>query len=315
MSNIWAQTISIDQNLAIKLIEQQTTLKVETIKKIGEGFDNIAYCVNSKYDFRFPRRQEGIDCMSNEIVVLPYLAAQISFSCTTPIFIGHATEMYPALFVGYAMVSGISLCDMPAQFVDDAQFAITLAQWLQQLHTVSVRVQDHHLLFESYNWKYDYQARLQQALSRIVEYEAYFIQAGFHQDQLFAAVGKLKKLIMLSGLIERTSYCHGDLYSRHIFVDQHYQLSGFIDWGDVHVGNPGIDLAAGYLVLSDRALHIFFDEYGDVTAEMKLVAVSHILCFSVPLLAYCYANNEENLKQWTILGLQRVVKIIDELKV
>ena len=42
---------------------------------------------------------------------------------------------------------------------------------------------------------------------------------------------------------------HGDLYARHVLVDANARPSGVIDWGDVHLGDPALDIAIAHLVL------------------------------------------------------------------
>ena len=39
-------------------------------------------------------------------------------------------------------------------------------------------------------------------------------------------------------------FVHGDLYSRHLLVDDAGRPCGVIDWGDCHVGDPAVDLMA-----------------------------------------------------------------------
>jgi aminoglycoside phosphotransferase (APT) family kinase protein len=43
----------------------------------------------------------------------------------------------------------------------------------------------------------------------------------------------------------RIPHClvHGDLYSRNILIDNRSQISGLIDWTDVHLGHPAKDFA------------------------------------------------------------------------
>ena len=57
---------------------------------------------------------------------------------------------------------------------------------------------------------------------------------------------------------------HGDLYARHLLVDDDQSLCGVIDWGDVHLGHPGIDLSLAFAFLPARARAPFFEAYGGV---------------------------------------------------
>ncbi|MCH7839494.1 MAG: phosphotransferase [Planctomycetes bacterium] len=50
-----------------------------------------------------------------------------------------------------------------------------------------------------------------------------------------------------------TTLVHRDLYARHMLVDDDGRPCGVIDWGDVHVGDPAIDLS------SDQVLNIVYN--------------------------------------------------------
>jgi aminoglycoside phosphotransferase (APT) family kinase protein len=55
---------------------------------------------------------------------------------------------------------------------------------------------------------------------------------------------------------------HGDLYVRHLLVDDEASLCGVIDWGDLHIGHPAIDLAVAYGFLPPAARPTFLRAYG-----------------------------------------------------
>jgi len=57
---------------------------------------------------------------------------------------------------------------------------------------------------------------------------------------------------------------HGDLYARHVLVDARGAPSGVIDWGDVHAGEPAVDLSLAHAFLPDRARGAFRDAYGPI---------------------------------------------------
>lgn len=307
MSHIWSQTIPIDQELAKKLIENQTTLTVFSIDVLGEGFDNIAYLVNKEFIFRFPRRQVGIDLMENEIAILPYLAQNISFPFSCSQFIGKRSLDYAAPFAGYTMLPGKPLCETKVELIDDINFALTLAQWLKELHVVPI-LKEHRVNFRgNQSWRYDISGRLERSRARILQYKLYFNDADFSTNELFAAIDILKKFNFET--IEKKSYVHGDLYSRHMLVNNSCHLTGLIDWGDVHIGNPGVDLAAGIRIFTDKALAEFFKTYGAIDQVTKNLAIFEVFNQSIILLAYCCEKNEENLKQWTILALKRALEI------
>ena len=66
--------------------------------------------------------------------------------------------------------------------------------------------------------------------------------------------------------------CHGDLYCRHVLLDEQGGFAGVIDWGDVHLGHPAIDIAGALCILPPRALPAFFEAYGAVSSQTLAVA-------------------------------------------
>jgi aminoglycoside phosphotransferase (APT) family kinase protein len=55
---------------------------------------------------------------------------------------------------------------------------------------------------------------------------------------------------------------HADLYARHLLIDGDNRLAGVIDWGDVHLGDPAVDLAIAYTFLPPAAREAFCQAYG-----------------------------------------------------
>lgn len=75
------------------------------------------------------------------------------------------------------------------------------------------------------------------------------------------ALGALPPDSSQMGAAQRT-LVHGDLYGRHLLVDERGQLSGVIDWGDVHMGDAALDLALAFSFLPPEAHAEFRAAYG-----------------------------------------------------
>ncbi len=305
MTHLWKSSIYIDKKLASTLIDDQTSLKVNTISLIGEGWDNKAYLVNNQYVFRFPRRPMGVDCMQNEITILPYIAEHVSFPFSSPTFVGHPTKEYPAPFAGYEILKGYSLSENTAELIDEMSFAKKLALWLRELHAIPVRLDDPGVIKGGQAWRYDIKQRAEKVKSCLKKYESFFIDAGFKNEQLLQTLDYFQDISLQD--IPKASYCHGDLYSKHILVEDPCKLSGLIDWGDIHIGNPGTDLSVGFMIFSDEALEFFFESYGPIDQVSYNVAVFRSFWHPIMLLPYCYETKEETLKKWTILALSNAL--------
>lgn len=79
---------------------------------------------------------------------------------------------------------------------------------------------------------------------------------------------------MLVPIGEASEKClvHGDLHLRNILVNEKGSLTGIIDWGDTHIGDPAIDLSAAYSLLPLEARSSFFEEYGQISEEASELA-------------------------------------------
>ncbi len=311
-SHQWQQTIFIDTALAAKLIQQQMAFEVKSIVEMGKGWDNIAYLVNQQYVFRFPRRAMGVECLQNEIQVLPYLAQHVSFPFTHPEFVGTSSQEYQSPFAGYPLLSGTPLSELPVEPIQSASFAKKLARWLKELHAIPVRQEDRMAIKGDQNWRYNVSQRSDKVIKSLETYTSYFQDAGFEVGTLAAALEYFKAYNFEH--LARTSYCHGDLYSRHILIDDNHEASGLIDWGDVHIGHPGIDLSVGIMILADDTLSIFLKEYGNIDDTTYTMALFRAFWHPIALLPYCYEEKEERLKKWAVLALSRALAKIGDVR-
>jgi len=86
--------------------------------------------------------------------------------------------------------------------------------------------------------------------------------------------------------------------------------TGLIDWGDTHIGHPGIDLAVG-MIFTEETFQIFLNAYGDIDNETINLLLFHAFCHHMSFLPYTCEQNRSHLKQWTSMVLARV---IDEIR-
>lgn len=310
MAQEWDQTIFIDSSSAKTAIEQQTNLKITSIALLGQGFDNVAFLVNQEFVFRFPRRDMAITFMENEIALLSFIADHVSFPLSSPCFIGKPSKLFPAPFAGYKKLAGISLSDMSAVLIDDVSCAKTLALWLKELHSVPVFESHRAALKGDLSIKLQVSKGLEKSKNSLAKNNAYFLDAGFSERELFDTIDILKQYNFDHD--KKVTFVHGDLYSKHVLVDpKNGTLTGVIDWGDVQVEHPGLDLSVACMIFSPCALALFWESYG-AEKEEKSRALFRAFNHPIMLLPYCYEHKEENLKKWTILALKRAIELVHE---
>jgi aminoglycoside phosphotransferase (APT) family kinase protein len=81
-------------------------------------------------------------------------------------------------------------------------------------------------------------------------------------------------------------WVHGDLYARHLLVDESHRISGIIDWGDVHLGDPALDLSIAFSFLPPSGRDVFRNKYGTIDDATWDRARFRALHYGIALLTY-----------------------------
>jgi len=170
-------------------------------------------------------------------------------------FVGVGDEEDASPFVGYQMLSGTTACRMPWMDEQRAAVAAPLGAALRVLHSIPTDSE----------W----------ARSAPVDMIRR-ADIGYQAGRLRERLGKLSPVVDVSELaavattIDRLAdtplyegepcLLHGDLYARHLLADEAHRLCGLIDWGDLHRGDPALDLSIAFS---------FLPASGDARAEFR----------------------------------------------
>ena len=95
---------------------------------------------------------------------------------------------------------------------------------------------------------------------------------------------------------------HGDLYSKHLFFENK-KLSGVIDWGDVGLNHPVVDLAALYSIFPKDSHSSFYGIYGSVSDEVKLYAKFLAVHSALACLEFAKSHDDAQLETEAIYSL------------
>jgi aminoglycoside phosphotransferase (APT) family kinase protein len=95
---------------------------------------------------------------------------------------------------------------------------------------------------------------------------------------------------------------------RHLLVDDAGRAGGVIDWGDVCLADPSVDLAVAYTAFADPARAALLDAYGQVDADRELRARALGVRLSAFLAGYAAAVGHRALLAEALAGLRRVVQ-------
>ncbi len=307
MDNIWDKTTQITPDIVYELLKSQLSIDVKQIQLFGEGFDNTAFLINNEFVFRFPHRIEAQACMENEIALLPYLAKKLSFHLSAPTMIGAPSSAYPYPFAGYKLLSGKPLSEFQTPLVDNIDFAKTLGAWLKELHTLPVHQEHIEGLKGEQGWRLDFENRKARVTECVIKYAGYFENNGYDCKMLLSIMDNFKDLDIHSS---KKCYLHGDLYSKHIIVNQMGLPEGLIDWGDVHIGHPAIDVAVGIMIFTEDSLKDFLEAYQEISPITMKVAAFRAYYHSVLAFSYFAQSEEKAAIEWTKAALNNIIHLV-----
>jgi len=259
-ARVWDADVEVTAARAAGLIEGQfPELAPARLEPLGEGWDNVAYAVNGQYVFRLPRRKLGAELMAREARVLPRLAPHLPLPIPLPLFVGEPADGYPYPFAGYAQIPGVTACRAELTDAHRSAVAAPLARSLAALHALPVEDATRAWAPGDDIRRADLAYRVPWLLERM-EGMASLLEPGE------AAILR-ERIAAFAGTPQGTGptcWVHGDLYARHLLVDAGTkQLSGVIDWGDVHLGDRVLDLSIAFSFLPPPARAAFRAVYGE----------------------------------------------------
>ncbi|MEX3619905.1 phosphotransferase [Paenibacillus glucanolyticus] len=283
--NLWDAEWEVTEPLVQQLLNLQfPRLASLPIREIGNGWDNTVYRVGDEYVFRFPRRQVAVDLLRTEARILPKLAGYITVPYAKPLFFGKESTHYPAPFLGYSYIPG----KFPIRISDDAraQSAAALAKFLKNLHVFPVEVaQQEGILFDQRNLT-DLAGRKERMLDFLSRFNLYITQEELDE------IANYLQGITLERVEHRQVLLHGDLHFKNMLVDDSGILAGIIDWGDVNIGHPACDLSIAYSYLPPASRQAFYDIYGEVDDETKILA--RMIAVYIPMLLFMQAVDDKD---------------------
>jgi aminoglycoside phosphotransferase (APT) family kinase protein len=306
MQPLWAAEREVTPDLASALVREQfpelAAGGATSIERLGVGWDNVAYLVGGAHVFRFPQREVAVPLLETESRLLPVLAPRLPLPVPVPIFLGRPSAAYPWPFQGYARLPGRPACDAALDEAARARAAVPLARFLRALHDVPADEAARLGAPSDTLGRADLPRRAQLTRERLAEARARgLVDGGDALDALCAEAEAAR------GPAAPPALVHGDLYARHLLVDGAGALSGVIDWGDVHLGHPALDLSIAFGFLPPRARAAFFSAYGGVPDESVLLqARLRALFYGVTLLLYGTEAADAELVREARVGLAQV---------
>lgn len=292
MDRPWTAEREVPSDLARALIEAQfPDLAPARVEPLGAGWDNTAYRAGD-WVFRFPRRESAVALLETEVAILPAIAPRLPLAIPVPTRVGRhgaAGGRTPWPFAAYRWVPGrvAARCGLDAD--QRGRAAPALARFLAVLHGVPAGEAADLGTGPDTLGRLDVALRLQRTEEHLA---------------LAARLGLLEDPGSWDPVLEEAppdwspsggTLVHGDLDARHILVDDDGGPCGVIDWGDVHLGDPAVDLALAHSFLPAPARDAFRRAYGTVDEDAWRVARLRALHHAAVVLVYGHDQGDGEL--------------------
>lgn len=286
MGRQWTADIIITVEMVQTLLSVQfSELSYADVQVLDAGWDNSVFLVNRNCVFRFPRRKVAVELIEMENRVLPWLSSRLPLAIPNPRFVGEPTPEYPFPFSGYFKINGSVPHRLNLNDTKRAESSVHLAQFLRVLHSIPTDLAIDRGVPASDNiGRMDIEKHIPMFVAKVEE--AYNKRLVQDPHALLTAVDKLPR-IERNGQSNK-AVVHGDLNFRNFLVDDDGTPTGVIDWGDVHIGHPAIDLSLVYSYLPPAARPNFFEVYGEVHPETLLLAYFRALYANIVILIYAH---------------------------
>jgi aminoglycoside phosphotransferase (APT) family kinase protein len=293
---VWSADVEVDEPLVRRLLTQFPELERRSLRRLAEGWDNSVWVVDERYAFRFPRRTIAVACLERELAVLPGLAPLLPLPIPRPQFVGRPDGDYEWPFFGCELIHGVEAGD--AGLGDEArvQVGLELARFLRALHSIEPA----EALPDDPNGRADTPRRAAMAREELAELERLGVwRARRELDAVLAQAEGLPPP-------ETPVVAHGDLHFRHLLVSEQ-AASGVIDWGDVCVADPAIDLPLLWSFVPPEGRAAFLEAYGHVN-EAQLVRARVLAIQLCAVLAhYGHVEGVAGVEREGIGGLERAL--------
>jgi aminoglycoside phosphotransferase (APT) family kinase protein len=302
----WSPEQLVDEPLARRLIGSQfPQLAGAAIEPLGEGWDSTVWLVDGLWSFRFPRREVVVPGLEREIAVLPLLAPLLPAPIPVPELVGRPADGYPFPFAGARYLPGGEPFQASPGDAERIALAAPIACFLRALHSIDPGAHP-----STANLPLDGNRRAD------MPYRVEFTRRRFDELSelgLWEAPSTVRELVESAvglGAPAEPRIVHGDLHLRHVLIDGG-RLSGVIDWIDVGLADPAVDLALYWGFVPPAGRPAFRDAYGQIGPDQLLRARVLAIFLWSTIAIYGRREGIPALELEAMSGLERAVT--DEL--
>ncbi|CAN1568915.1 COG3173 Predicted aminoglycoside phosphotransferase [Fimbriimonadaceae bacterium] len=298
MNAPWLGDFPIDLETARAVIRNQfPQLAQQSIRFLGSGWDNQAFLVDEIWVFRFPHRQLAVELINKECRWLPALAKQLPLPTSAPTWIGEPSELFPFPFAGSPFIPGESL---DRALHADERLTHRIGDFLRKLHDVPI----HSETPADDLRRADIPFRVELLRKQVS-------LGGFNSEDELATERAFEAALNARSAKHRT-WVHGDLYPRHVIVQSDGEVSGIIDWGDLHVGDPALDVSIVFALLDPIDQEPFWSAYGNADPDLRIRAAFRALHYGIVLRSFGREASDEAIARTADRYLRSALKFFEK---
>ncbi|MCY3541828.1 MAG: aminoglycoside phosphotransferase family protein [Gammaproteobacteria bacterium] len=203
-----------------RIIEENSDLRVNTVRKLGEGLEFQSYLVNEAWVFRFPKHvSETVDPLAEKA-----FSQKLKLSISVPQikYIWNHPWGYLETISGYEYLPGISLEHCRREEIDQDCLGRQLGTVLKELHTMTgvADTKESDPLATLRTWSEDLDEQLGRISRSTLSHSQRTTIKSYFDQYKFDLPSSECVLI------------HGDLGADHILLDEQNRLTGIIDWSN-----------------------------------------------------------------------------------
>jgi aminoglycoside phosphotransferase (APT) family kinase protein len=257
----------------------------------AEGWDNTALRLRQPEAaedlvFRFPRRSIALAGIRRELDWLPHLASLVPLPIPVPMFSGswNRDRSDPWPFWGARMLAGTELAEAAPAAGERLYLAMALGEFLRALHAVDPERPRVAALPLDPNDRSDPARREERTLACLDRLQGNGLDA-----PLEAAAALVRRAAALPAASAAPVVSHGDLHPRHVLINGP-DVTGIIDWGDLCVADPCVDLSLAFGTFEGPQRAAFLAAYGPIDGERELRARALAVSLNALLAEYALAQ-------------------------
>ncbi|MBO2464049.1 phosphotransferase [Actinomadura violacea] len=299
----WEAEHEVEADAAAALIAARfPELAGAPVEALATGWDNTVFLVGGAWVFRFPRRRIAVAGVEREIAVLPAVAPHLPLPVPVPRFAAGPSAEFPWPFWGARMIPGRELAEVRPPDEDRTALAGQVGAFLRALHDPALAAAAAGGLPHDPMGRADPAVRAARTFPRL--------------DSL-VRLGVWERDRALTDLLDDARHraapdgepviVHGDLHVRHLLLDPDGRAAGVIDWGDVCLADPAVDLAIAYAGFAGAARAALLAAYGPVPPDREAAARVLALNLSATLAEWAASTGRAALLAEALAGMRRAL--------